>query len=355
MKKIVYILIFLSGFIVRNAFCQIDSTHYPYAIADTHNLNIRLFDSDELFEISLRFDITYYKRKRSDEEYLDAILTYHISNTDSINKEIKVRSRGEFRRTFCDFPPLSLNLKMKDSIGGEFGGINKLKLVTHCSSGNQEYILKEYLIYKLYNVLTDNSFRVRLLRINYINTAKLNKPITEFGFFIEPIQLLEKRTNSVEVKSAKITQKQIKPEMMDRMAIFNYLIGNTDWSVPILHNVLILAQGSSERPDLAIIVPFDFDYSGLVNTNYAIPFEGLGIKSVRERYYLGICRDKEVFIDALREYSDKKEDLYKVINDFQYLKEKTKKEMINYVDGFLKGIDKPNYLINTFLNTCIRF
>ncbi|HUX57212.1 MAG TPA: hypothetical protein VMV77_09565 [Bacteroidales bacterium] len=355
MKRIVCILILVSVFLARNAFSQVDSTDFPYAIADTHNVNIRLFDSDELFEITLRFDITYYKRKKPEEEYLDAILTYHTSDSDSINKQIKVRSRGIVRHDICYFPPLSLNFKMKGSTGQEFTGINKLKMVTHCRSGYQDYILKEYLIYKLYNVLTDYSFKVRLLRINYINTAKESKPLREFGFFIEPLALFEKRTNSIELESIKVNQKMIKPEMMDRMAIFNYMIGNTDWSVPILHNVVVLSQPTSERPDLAIILPYDFDYSGLVNTSYAVPFEGLEIKSVRDRRYLGICRDKDVFVDALGEFSDKKEELSKVINDFPYLKEKTKKEMINYLDGFFNGIDKPNNLINKLFNGCIRF
>jgi len=345
----------MSCFFVRPAFSQVDSLDQPYAVADTHNVNIRLFESDELFDITLRFDITYYKKKRSDIEYLDAILTYHTSDTDSINKKIKLRARGIFRRGYCDFPPLSLNFKMKDSIGGEFSGINKLKLVSYCKTGQQEYLLKEYLAYKLYNVLTDNSYRVRLLRVNYINTFKESKPIKEFAFVIEPTEVLAQRTNSFEVKPAILSQKNIKSEMMDRMAIFNYMIGNTDWSVPILHNVLVLSQGKSERPDLGVIVSFDFDYSGLVNTNYSVPFEGLGIESVLERRYLGICRSEEVFINALREFSDKKEEFYKVINEFPYLKEKTKKEMIVYLDGFYKEFDKRNTIVSNLLGGCISF
>jgi hypothetical protein len=355
MKKIASILIFLSAFIVRNAFSQADSVNLQFAVSDTHHVKTSLFESDELFEITLRFDISYYMRKKPEEEYLDAILTYHTSNSDSINKQIKVRSRGILRHSWCDFPPLSLNFKMKDSVGQEFSGINKLKMVTHCKSGYQDYILKEYLIYKLYNVLTDYSFRVRLLRINYINTAKESKPIQEFGFFIEPVALFEKRTNSIELKSIKPNQKMVKPEMMDRMAIFNYMIGNPDWSVPIMHNVVLFSQPRSERPDLAGILPYDFDYSGLINTSYAAPFPGLGITSVRDRIYLGVCREPDVFVDDLREFSDKKEELYKVINDFPYLKEKSKKAIIKYLDGFFNDMNKPVNLAYKLIKTCIDF
>lgn len=355
MKKTIIILIFLSGFFIKPAFSQNDSIIAPYAVRDTQNVNITLFDYDDLIEISLKFDITNYKRKRSDKEYLDAILTYHTSKTDSISKKIKLKARGEVRRSLCDFPPLLLNFKMKDSTGGEFSGIDKLKVVPYCKVGYEEYVLKEYLIYKLYNVLTDNSFRVRLLRIKYINTFKAGKPITQFGFALEPIKLLEKRTNSIEVKTANLTQKNIRPEMMDRFAIFNYMIGNTDWSVPIMHNVLVLSQGGSDRPDLGVIVPFDFDYSGLVNTDYSVPFAGLGITSVRDRRYLGICRSETVLINAMREFLDKKEEFYKVINEFPYLKEKSKKEMIFYLEQFFSGLDKQNTVVNKMLYECISF
>jgi hypothetical protein len=354
MKKIVWILVFMSGFFVKPAFSQIRNADTAYAVRDTQNVNIKLFDSDEIIEISLKFDLTNYKRNRSDKEYFDAVLNYYTSSKDSVTKKIKVRARGIVRREICDFPPLMLNLKMKDSVGGEFAGIDKLKLVPVCKAGFEDYVLREYLIYKLYNVLTDISFRVRLLKINYINTFKKSKPLVQYGFVIEPIKLFEKRTRSNELKTVKVTQKSIKPEMMDRFAIFNYMIGNTDWSVPIGHNALIFSQAFSSRPDLGIIVPFDFDYSGFVNANYAVPFESLPITSVRDRYYLGICRSEEEYQKALKEFSDKKEEFYRIINEFPYLEEKSKKDIIRYLDGFYAKFDKQNTIIGDMLRSCIK-
>jgi hypothetical protein len=355
MKFGFYILFSFLVILAKPAFSQNDSIITEYAVVDTLSENFGLFDNDDLLEISLRFDITYYKKKKSNNEFLNAILTYHKNQSDSINKVLKVRSRGEFRRTFCDFPPLLLNFKLKDSTGGEFASLDKLKMVTHCKTGNEEYLLKEYLIYKLYNVLTDNSFRVRLLRVKYINTARQSKPISKFAFVIEPDEVLAKRINSVEVETPILSQKNIKPEIMDRMAIFNYMIGNTDWSVPNYHNVVILSQGMSERPDLGIIVPYDFDYSGLVDADYAIPFEGLGIKSVRDRLYIGICRSQDVFLNALREFLNKKEEFYKVITEFPYLDERSKKDMIYYLKGFFSRFDKRNTIVYELINNCRKF
>ena len=103
------------------------------------------------------------------------------------------------------------------------------------------YLFKEYLIYKLYNVLTDYSFRVRLASVDYISTYQKNKVIRSYGFFIEPIELLAERIQAVPVESPALNQKNIIPEMMDRVAIFNYMIGNTDWSVPGQHNCKVLS------------------------------------------------------------------------------------------------------------------
>jgi hypothetical protein len=352
MKKIILPLIFLSGLLFQPAFGQIDSVNAKFAVKDTQNVNIRLFDSNDPFEISLRFDITTYKRKRSDTTYMDAILTYHTGKNDSINKNIKLRARGTMRRQICDFPPLDLHLKLKDTVGGEFVGINKLKLIPYCKIGYEDYVLREYLIYKLYNLLTDNSFKVRLLRINLINTAKESKPIRQYGFAIEPLKLLVKRTHTAEIKPVFLTQNNIKPEIMDRFAIFSYMIGNTDWAVPNQHNAMVLTQPGSEHPELGLVVPYDFDYAGLVNTVYAIPNENLPIKSVRERYYMGVCRNEEIFTKEVKEFADKKDEFYKLINDFPYLNPKSKKDMISYLNDFYNLFDKHNSIVYDFLNHC---
>jgi hypothetical protein len=350
-----YFCLLLGLILTVPGFGQNDTIDITYKIHDDVSKSLRLFEKDELLELSLRFDITAFKRNKSKEEYLPAILTLYLNKTDSINKEIKIRARGQTRRTICSFPPIRLNFKKSDSSDDEFNNIDKLKLVTHCEPGHQIYTLKEYLAYKLYNVLTDYSYRVRLARINYINTAKKSKPDIEYAYFIEPAEILGKRLNCTEVKTSNLTQKNIRPEMMDRMAIFNYFIGNTDWSVPIKHNVTLLAQGFPENPNLAAIVPYDFDYAGLINADYAVPFPDLGLKSVLERKYLGVCRSQDVFMKELKEFPEKKKELIQVINDFPYLNAKTKKEMIMYLEGFFRDFDKHNIIVYKLLNECLDF
>ena len=353
MKKTVYLQVLLAFLVFLPVKSQNDSID-SYSVNDTLP-DFGLFTRDDILELSLRFDITQYKRKKPKDEYLDAVLTYHISKTDSINKNIRLKSRGEFRNGYCDFPPIALNFKKTEFKMGDLNKLEKMKLVTHCQSGNEDIVFKEYLIYKLYNVLTDSSFRVRLLRINYINTFKQSKPIRSYAFFIEPLDLLAERTNSVPVEVLTLSQKNIVPEMMDRVAIFNYMIGNTDWSVPGQHNCKVLASLRTDRSDLGMIVPYDFDYSGLVNATYAVPAEGLGIESVRQRIYLGTCRSEEVYLNALKKFADKKESFYKVVREFPYLDERTKKDMVRYLDEFYSGFDKKTSIVYNLLNQCKNF
>jgi hypothetical protein len=352
MRKLIFLQTILAVFFVLPALSQNDTINNPFEAVDTLQQDFGLFTNDEILNLSMRFDITHYKSKKPKDEYLDAILTYHINDKDSINKDIRIKSRGEMRNAYCDFPPIRLNFKKSEFQKADLGKIEKLKMVTHCQYGNEEYLLKEFLIYKLYRVLTDNSFRVRLVKIEYINTYKKSKPIKTYAFLIEPIEMLAARTSSVEVKSVNLTQKNIIPEMMNRLAIFNYMIGNTDWSVPNLHNCKVLSPLSTNQSNLGMIVPYDFDYSGLIDADYAIPYEGLGLESVTQRRYVGICRTEDVFINALREFSDKKEEFYKVINEFPLLNEKEKKKMTRYLDSFYDGFDKRNSIVFNLLNEC---
>ena len=295
MKKQFALWLLLGMFLSPCLFGQNDSIDSKFAVNDTIKWDFGLFTNDQPLKLSLRFNMTEYTRKKSKEQYLKAILTYHVSDKDSINREIKLKSRGEFRNGFCDFPPIKLNFKNAEFKKGDQQKIEAIKLVTHCKYGNEENLLKEYLIYKLYNVLTDNSFRVRLIDMEYINTYKVKKPLKSYAFLIEPMNLLSVRMNAVEVQSTKLGQKNMTPESMNRMAIFNYMIGNTDWSVPNQHNCKILSPLISDKPGFGVIVPYDFDYAGLVNADYAVPYEKLPIKSVTERLYIGFCRPDEEF------------------------------------------------------------
>jgi hypothetical protein len=327
-------------------------------IPDSSQKSFRLFEEKNLIEISLRFDLSTYFRTKPQKDYLKANITFHLSKTDSINKDIRLRTRGIFRNKYCLYAPIELNFKKANFGYTDLNRISKIKLVPPCSSDkeNEDYVLREYLAYKLFNVLTDTSFRVRLLIVNYIDTKKKRKPIRKYGFFIEPVEMLTARTNSMQIKSRSLNQKSIFPKVMDRLAIFNYMIGNYDWAVPGQHNVLVIKPMVFESLGLGIAIPYDFDWTGLVNADYAIPAEIVGTQTVRERIFLGVCRSKEVYQKDLEIFLKKKDEFYKVINEFPYLNQGVKKDMTGYLNGFFDKIEgRRDLILEILINSCKNF
>lgn len=330
------------------------------AKSDSIKKSFRLFKDNDLIEISLRFDLSTYFRAKPQDEYLKANLTFHLSKTDTISRDIRLRTRGVFRNKYCMFAPIELNIKRANFGYSDLNRISKLKLVPQCSSGRdrEDYVLREYLAYKLFNVLTDTSLRVRLLVVNYIDTQNKKKTVRQYGFFIEPAEMLAVRTNSLLVKSAALNQKNIIPKIMDRLAIFNFMIGNYDWSVPGLHNVLVLKSKNFDPTGagLGISVPHDFDWSGLVNPTYAIPVEETGIDNVRQRLFLGVCRNKEVYDKELNMFLEKKPEFYKVIDEFPYIDKNTKKDLTRYLDGFFDLlVGKKDKILYDLTSSCKKF
>jgi hypothetical protein len=325
------------------------------AIPDSSLKSFRLFEDDNLIEISLQFDLSTYFRSKPKSEYLKANLTFHLNKTDSISRDIRLKTRGIFRNRYCMFAPIELNLKKSDFGYSDLNSISKLKLVPQCSSGKdkEDYVLREYLAYKLFNVLTDSSFRVRLLSVNYIDNDKKRKPVRQYGFFIEPAEMIGSRINCAQVKLLTLDQRNIKPKIMDRLAIFNFMIGNYDWSVPGQHNILVMRSLEPDPYGQGIAIPYDFDWTGVVNAAYAIPAENIGTENVRERIFEGICRTREVYNRELDMFLEKKQEFYKVINEFPYINQKAKKDITNYLDGFFDLLEgKRNIILNSFMNNC---
>jgi hypothetical protein len=331
----------------------------PVIKEDTLRKNFGIFSSDDLLEISIRFNLSAYQRKNLNGGSLNGVLTFKPGKPDSLSKNIVIKTRGAFRYDKCSFAPMEINFRKSLYAYPDSGKIKKLKLVTHCQSGIKydDFVLKEYLVYKLFNVLTDSGFKVRLLSVKYIDTEKKRKPLIQYGIFIEPKSLLASRNHAVVVDAMNLTQNHIQPEVMDRVAIFNYMVANWDWAVQSLHNIVVLKSLSYTASGLGVAVPFDFDLTGIVDPDYNLPPPEKGLTSNRDRLYMGVCRDEATYRKALEEFIKKKDRFYKVINDFPYLNDRSKKDLTNYLDSFFNQLDKEkdiHNLIGVFLNQCIK-
>ena len=311
------------------------------ALVVFHSLNISaqtLFDNDSILHIKIACDFKDVLNDRSENsKYHEALFIYN-NNTYSI----KIKTRGLYRKKAenCFLPPLRIDFDKKQMQKTVFNQINKIKLVLPCynRSNYEQYILKEYLAYKIYNILTDFSFKVRLVKLKIIDLDKQYNLTEFYAFFIEPYKNLCKRTGAHPLEVKNIHPNFTNTGMITLMSIFQYMIGNTDWSVKALHNIKLLAFAQKQKP---IAVPYDFDQSGLVNAAYALPAEHLNIESVRERVYNGYYQPMEVLEKTLTVFKEKKGAIYEEVKSVPGLKKIHIDETIKYFDQFYKTIDHP--------------
>lgn len=319
-----------------------------------------LFENDDLLEVSLQFDVSKFLKKAARDQSVDGIMTLHLSDTDSLERKVKVKYRGQSRYERCKYPPARIILRKPLYEGPDSGRIKKIKLVNQCQPGTTfgDYVIREYIVYKLYNVVTDTSFRARLVRLSYIDTEKKRRPIIQYGILLEPEGLVESRLNLIEVKTKAVSMRHMLPTMIDRIAIFNYMVSNWDWSVPGQHNISVFSSPIFEFAGQGVPIPFDFDLAGVVNADYAIPLPETGLKNNRDRTFLGICRSREVFQGELLNFMAKKDEFYSVIDNSPYLSKAAKRDITYFLDQFFDQLEKPRSferLLDLFLANCKDF
>lgn len=306
-----------------------------------------LFGSEDVLEVSLKFDITTFVRKKPAEEYMDAEIVYHNSPNDSLVNNIRLRSRGNTRHQICICPPIRLNFDNCENRPLDLEGVSNVKIVTHCKNNSnfEEYLLKEYLAYKLYNVVTDTSFRVRLLHIKYIDTGARNFNMSRYAIAIEPVDVLSARLEAVEKEDVVVRTTFIDTQNYDKLCLFQYMIGNDDWHLANLHNLKLIEPEIGNKSVLAA-VPYDFDYSGLVEAYYALPSELYGLENIRDRVYIGPCRTDEEIRSLMQFFLDHKAEFYEEIEKIDFLSEKKKKRVLSYIDSFFDEYKRDKLFYN---------
>ena len=312
-----------------------------------------LFANDKLLKLTIESNFKDFVKNKDKDKYQEALLYHPLNDTTLVKRIVRIKPRGVFRKKFCSVPPIKLNFKHTDIYVQSVQQLEKMKVVSECktAASYQDFILREYLTYKLYQLLTDLSFKVKLIHLTTIDTgSKKEKQNTSYAFLIEEVDDLAKRSNKDYLKIESVSSKDVVNENMALISVFQYMIGNTDWSVAGAHNLKLLkSRDPLEQKTNA--TPYDFDYSGLVNASYAVPTPGLGISSVRERYFKCPCYSGQLFKETLQRFIDKKSQILSTIQDFSYLSDGSKKDMHNYILGFYKQIESKN-AENFFLKKC---
>jgi hypothetical protein len=310
-----------------------------------------LFTSDEVLHFTLTGKLREIFSDRADQGVSYHPVLMQFKRKDStVSVPLMVRSRGHFRRKEenCAMAPLMLNFekvaKLKSTV---FEKQDKLKLVTPCK--NDDHVIREYLVYKIYNLFTPYSFKARLAQVEFQDSLKKRKTETRYCILIEDEVRMAKRNSMFLWDKKMVYAEALRRDEFTCTAMFQYLIGNTDWSVPYLHNIKLLYKDSSSVP---LAIPYDFDHSGIVDAPYALPPEQLGISSVRERIYRGYCQDKSAFTEMIALFNKKKEDIYKVYTTCALLDARYIKNTVRYLDEFYKTINNPRDAERQFSDPC---
>jgi hypothetical protein len=271
---------------------------------------------------------------------------------------IQIEPSGRSRRTqdICELPPLRLHIPKPERKGTLFRGIGEFKLVTHCNNNAnyEQYLLLEYLVYRSYGLVTDYSHRVRLLRVRYREPGRAKPRWERFGFAIEDASELAKRVGAERIAESKIEREQLDPVAASRAEMFFYMIGMTDFSLvrraggPCCHNARAL-----RRADGAIVpVPYDFDQTGVVNPEYAMPNEKLGIRRVTQRKFRGQCRAAEVSGASIALLREKRAAIRALFEAQAGLQPARGKRALAFLDGFYEWADDPRQVEKTLAADC---
>lgn len=332
------------------------STYSSYSFyqneSDTIYKAPNLFESDTLIKLSVTTDLKTLVRDVGDKnKYHRGRLSYYLGDS-IVSMSINMKTRGNFRkdRSICAFPPMRMKFNKAESSYTLFHGQGKLKMVTHCQNKSRRYqqmLIQEYLIYKAYNLFSPESFNVRLAEITYKDSKNNMDPLTRYAFFIEDFEDMATRNGKIPRYEKKIHQDHTLIGKVTKLAIFQYLVGNTDWGVPTLHNIRLIAKTPTSRPTP---VPYDFDWASLVDAPYAVPNPKLNIESIHDRLYRGYKRTAKDLEYIFREFRMKKDALYKLYSNCEYLNDKEKERVLNYFDEFYEIIDNPKRVKREFID-----
>jgi hypothetical protein len=323
--------------------------------------DILLFDRQQTMQVRIEAPLLTLRRDRSEKASQDGQFHYVDVSGAEQSLDVKVRPRGRFRRKhdICDFPPLRLNFRKKQVQGTEFHGQNKLKLVTHCDNYEKSYeqnLLQEYVAYRILNQLTDRSFRVRLLHVDYVDSGNGKLFRSKYAFLIEDEKKLGERLGLQLAEVKKITFEQLDPAQTALLFVFQYMIGNTDFSATrgpsdtwCCHNVIPYVGVHGQF----IPVPYDFDFSGLVNAPYAAPRPGLRIDTVTKRQYRGPCSSNALLPDTLAFIASHRSAIDEIVNGQEGFTKSARYPALRFLNRFYDDMAKPKKVNRYLVKECL--
>ncbi len=316
----------------------------------------QLFRGEAPVQVTLTTNLRDLTRERDslELEWFGAELKWVDSAGSERTMPVELRARGHFRRqsSNCTFPPLFVRAGREAREGTLLQGNPRLKIVTPCrpaSADYQQYIFTEYKAYRSYAVLDSVHHRVRLANITYVDSASRMRPITVTAFFMETDEEVGDEHGLEVFERQGALWDVFDGPHIDRIALWEFAIGNTDWSVSALHNIVIYTDSSGAyRP-----VAYDFDWTGLVNPRYAYPNPTLGIRTVRQRLHRGPCRTAEQWAPTIAYFQSKRAELDRIWTTAEPGQDARRlSEAKAYLDEFWRVLENPRDFKRAVIDQC---
>jgi hypothetical protein len=311
--------------------------------------NRKLFQDGPPLEFTLtsEFNLINAERTPNNAKQFPGVLA-----VDGADIPVTLGSRGHLRlkSQTCDFVPIKVTFPREQLAGTIFEGQTTLKLGTHCrgESESDQYVIREYLAYKLANLVTPLSFRARLARATYIDARSKKRISTHSALFLEHENDVARRLSGREVRQPHMVFNEFDKDGLTTTMLLEYMLGNTDYSIWTMHNVVIV----QDKKRKFFPVSYDFDLSGMVHAPYAAPDPRLSLKSVTDRLYRGPCRTLDEFIAAAAPFRAQQAAMMTVIDSVGDLDGVHKREMKDYLESFFRRLATPESIKKTFVDGC---
>jgi hypothetical protein len=292
---------------------------------------------------------------KHEHPFRHATLTYRDSSGAPRIVPADVRVRGVWRLQNCHFPPLRLRITKEAAKGTVFERERRPKLVTHCRNSDEyeQYVLHEYAIYRMQALVTPVALLARQARVTYVDSASGKPSATRAAILLEDEDNLAERLGGRVFETKGVPQHHLEPFDTFVLGLFLYMIGNTDWSVPGLHNIQIIQTDTAVNPR-HFALAFDWDFTGLVRTRYSTPDPRLRIRSVRDRLYRGTCPSEADLARAIALFNDKKAAMLAVYDEIPGLEPRTARDGREYLEEFFRIINDPRRVRREIVGDCAR-
>ncbi len=315
----------------------------------------RLFRSKEPVVMWLQSDFKTVLKDRDSlsTKRFPAIMRWLGEKGDTVRTDVQLATRGHWRLRNCSVVPLKIYFDKEKTKGTELGGQASIKLTPHCQKGDRyaQNIYVEYAVYGMYNALTPISLKARLSTISWEDPKNPGFTITRPGFWTEEDDDMAARNRGKILMQTGGNAAEMDPFQMALTDVFQYMIGNTDFSLSALHNIRIIQTDTSIN---FFPMAYDFDWTGLVDAPYARPDYRLPIKRVTDRLYRGGCHPPELLARVFAHFKDKKPAIYGVLTEIKGLSPERLKEANQFLDEFYKFIDDAGAVRRELGRVCER-